>query len=34
MLMSSIPSYDSEKQKKKEKNDMEIKDISEIKGFL
>jgi len=34
MLMSSIPSYSSEKQKKKEMNDMEIKDVSEIKGLL
>ena len=34
MLMSSIPSYDPKKQKKKEINDMEIKDISEIKGLL
>jgi len=34
MLMSSIPSYDSKKQKKKEISDMEIKDIKELEGLL
>jgi len=34
MLMSSIPSYDPKKQKRKEITDMEIKDISEIKNLL
>jgi len=34
MLMSSIPSYDPEKQKKKEISNMEIKDINEIRGLL
>ena len=34
MLVSSIPSYDPEKQKKKEISNMEIKDINEIKGLL
>lgn len=34
MLMSSIPSYDPKKQKKKEISDMEIKDINEIRGLL
>ena len=32
--MSSIPSYDPKKQKKKEISDMEIKDINELKGLL
>jgi hypothetical protein len=34
MLVSSIPSYDPEKQKKKERSNMEIKDVREIKGLL
>lgn len=34
MLMSSIPSYDAEKAKKKEIRDLEIKDINELKGLL
>ncbi|GAG78737.1 unnamed protein product, partial [marine sediment metagenome] len=34
MLMSSIPSYDPEKQKKKEISNMEIKNINEIRGLL
>lgn len=34
MLVSSIPSYDPEKQKKKEISKMEIKDVREIKGLL
>jgi len=34
MLMSSIPSYDPKKQKRKEITDMEIKDINEIKGLI
>ena len=34
MLVSSIPSYDPEKQKKKEISKMEIKDVNEIKGLL
>ena len=32
MLMSSIPSYKDDKKKKA--NDLEIKDINEIKGLL
>ena len=32
MLMSSIPSYQDDKKKKA--NDLEIKDINEIKGLL
>ena len=34
MLLSSIPSYDPKKQKTKDVTDMEIKDISELKGLF
>jgi len=34
MLMSSIPSYSPENEKKKKMNDLEIKDINELKGLL
>ena len=34
MLMSSIPSYSPENAKKKRANDLEIKDINEIKDLL
>ena len=34
MLMSSIPSYSSKDEKKKKANDLEIKDINELKGLF
>jgi len=34
MLMSSIPSYDPKKQRRKEISDMEIKDVNELRGLL
>jgi len=34
MLMSSIPSYEKKKKKRKEITDMEIKDINELKGLF
>jgi len=34
MLMSSIPSYKPEDEKKKKAKDLEIKNIGELKGLL
>ena len=34
MLVSSIPSYNAKDDKKRKANDLEIKDINEIKGLL
>lgn len=34
MLISSIPSYSTKDEKKKQIKDLEIKDINEIKGLL